>query len=689
MLFSNVFAEYIPQNVAENVAKNFLYENTGKLQNTFIFDEIITKSNLGLELFYVLNYENGFVIVSADDNAPPILGYSTNNRFYGGDLPPQMTSWLQNYARQIYFIIENNILGEQLTKNQWKKYNCKPQNFIATKSSKEVLPLLGTIAWHQNADWNSFCPIDGAGPGGHVYAGCVATAIGQIMKYWEFPSSGTGSHSYTDDLYGEQSADFESTNYNWEAMSNTAATDETAKLLYHIGVALEMDYGINGSSTNTSDGQYILRAYFKYKSSTTYIRKFNYSEAEWADVMKNQLDNNRPILYRGDNDDGSGHAFVLDGYDDNNFFHFNWGWAGSLNGYFLLSSLTPGTHDFSYGQSAVINIEPDFTEPTSLFANVSNQNVVLTWKQPLYWQRYASLYNTSNVNWQGPERAVLYDNEDFNFSYPATITAVSHAFYEHSDHPWPDATFHFSIYSVDGTTLLYESGDLEARHKEEIYHKLSTPIEVNDDFYVAIVPTDESGHPSSYSLAVPIGTTHSYKGSAGSWETYTGSTSDYEFVAGVYIAGSGLLKSNNTKEVVGYMVFRDDIAVSSTLSNSTFNFFDNDLSAGDYTYCVKAVYDDGSSECSDEVNVTVLPAIIDDNSIKISIYPNPATNFVVVNINEPNSYLQIIDITGKVVDSKFLNQNQNIIDVSRLQKGIYMFKIQSNWFQKTYKVPKN
>ena len=686
MLSMIVFAEHVPQNVAQQVAQNFLYENTGEVKANFTLFEVVSDKKSDMKLYYIFNFNNGFIIVSADDNLIPILGYSFENKYTGKDIPPQMVAWMQNYADQISYAIDNNLKAEKSTKNKWTKYKGDIKSIIVNKSAKAVTPLLGTIEWGQGTGWNDDCPVDATGTNGHALVGCVATAIGQVMKYWEYPTNGVGSHSYTHATYGLQSANYGSTTYDWALMSDDVGNAYSAELLYHVGVAVEMDYGPDGSSATTSKGGYILSRYFKYKTGSTYIRKYNYSDTDWENIIKNELDNDRPILYRGDDDDGHGHAFVLDGYDNSGGFHFNWGWTGSYNAYFYLNDLTPGTRDYTFGQSATIRVQPDFTEPTSLTAEINVYDVDVAWEKPLYWQRYTDLTTVSNINWGGPERAVYYDNDDFDFTYPATINAVSHAFYNYSSNPWLDSTFHFKIYAKNGSTLLYESGDIEARHKEEIFHELTTPIEVTDDFYVAVFSVAGDALPSSYSLKVPLGTTHSYSGSSGSWTIYENSTDGYDFIAGVSIAGQGIVKSNNSKAVSGYIVSRDGVPVSSTLSSSTFNYTDNSVPIGSHDYCVTAVYADGSSDCSNSVNVQVVTVKLDESDKQVKFYPNPVTNFIFIDIPNSKSELTVYDLAGRIVLSQELVSPSNKISLSNLEKGIYVFELKSDEYEIVEKI---
>ena len=350
-----------------------------------------------------------------------------------------------------------------------------------------------------------------------------------------------------------------------------------------------------------------------------------------------------------------------------------------------------------------------YNPPQNLQASVTGYDVNLVWEAPESsfepaWQHYAEMDDLTNLNWITPERATLFDDADFDFTYPAQITKVSSGFYEHDSYPWPDATFRFKIYNAAGNSLLYESGDIEAAHLTEIEHELSSPLNVNDNFYVAVVPVDESGHPSSVSVQVASGSTHSYNGSLDDWSIYDDGTDAYEYITGVYIGGvAGKLSYNksekptykyseidyskiekienkgftfkNTKDFIGYKIYRNDIAVSSTLPVSTLSFTDN-VPDGTYTYCVKALYSGGISDCSNEQSVTLDHTDIKNIENDTEIFPNPASDKLNIKFSTSEKYfIQIIDITGKTVLS---DKGENSIlnyDISDFSKGMYFVNI--------------
>ena len=349
ILFSSfVFSASVNIDNAKFLAKDIFSEKEIK--------NVVTLKNSDINLIYAINfYDNSFILISADDRVFPVLGYSDSNNFSLDNLPKQFSDMLDFYKLQIKYVIENNIQANDEVILKWNNFN------INNTSNRNVEPLLNSV-WDQGHSWNDQCPEDNAGPGGNAYAGCVAVAAAMVMKYWEHPQFGTGSHSYNHPDYGEVSANFNTT-YNWNEMNDNQPTDESRKLLYHVGVSCEMQYGPDGSGAWV--GVYEpsvltgLKSYFGYNQNSVFRNKDDYPEQTWIDIVKIELDQGRPLIYKGyTNDYGAGHAFVIDGYNDD-FFHLNWGWSGSYNGNFLITNLSPGGYNFSTWQGAIFQLFPE------------------------------------------------------------------------------------------------------------------------------------------------------------------------------------------------------------------------------------------------------------------------------------------------------------------------------------------
>ena len=368
----SAFAGQIDVNNAKNVAKNFYWEKVtlrkGTTYNNINLSLVSTRSEGNIPVYYVfnVNQDDGFVIIAADDDVYPFLGFAFTGKYMDNiEQPINFIEWMDHSKDQILFVRENGLQADEQISEAWNKYQTKPQ---PTDPILGVNPLLTTI-WDQGIYYNASCPVDNAGPGGHVYAGCVATAMGQVMKYFNYPEQGTGSHSYYCAPYGTQSVNFGATTYNWSSMPNSLYyhNSAVATLLYHCGVSVDMMYSPTGSGAYTSDTRSALINYFSYSSSAQYKQKSSYSTSGWESLLRNELDASRPMIYRGQGT--GGHAFVCDGYQGTNYFHFNWGWSGYANGYFYVSNLNPAGANFTTLQAAVIGIQPSNLAPVANFTS--------------------------------------------------------------------------------------------------------------------------------------------------------------------------------------------------------------------------------------------------------------------------------------------------------------------------------
>ncbi|MBR4486976.1 MAG: thiol protease/hemagglutinin PrtT [Bacteroidales bacterium] len=325
------------------------------------------------DCYYIYNVENGFVIVSADTRVRPILGYSTEGVFNPADVPFGMQELLDSYTDEIEAIVANVAEPDAQLQAQWQAL--MDGSYEPQRGGRSVSALLdnetGINNWQQNNGYNYYCPADASGPGGHCYVGCCALSMGQIIHYWEYPTQGTGSHSYECNHstslngqygdYGTLSVNFGNTTYNYAIMPNNLNSSTPsnqilaiAKLLYHCGVSIEMWYGNQGSMGFHTDIANALETYFGYDECMT-VWKDSYS-GDWANLLKSDLDLGRPIIYCAYASEG-GHEFVCDGYDDSDYFHFNMGWGGVYNGYYAIDNLN-AQYNFSNSHGAVTHIRP-------------------------------------------------------------------------------------------------------------------------------------------------------------------------------------------------------------------------------------------------------------------------------------------------------------------------------------------
>ncbi len=371
LLCGSLHAKPVDANKARQVASAFLNRVNANEGKPFTLTDITSQTPY--TEFYVFTLgETGFILVSADDVAIPILGYSTTSRFVTKDMPENVAAWYEDYEREIRTLKE--VLGSDNEPAPGWEIVENPTDL--PRIDYDVNPLIST-RWNQGNYYNGLCPTIS---GSHAPTGCVATATAQLMKFWNHPATGHGSHSYNHSSAGTLSANFGATTYDWSNMpiSLTASSSNTQKtavatLMYHIGVAVQMNYGSNSSGATTlnypgrfsTSAQTALMKYFKYKSSMTSIRLENYTSARWRALLRAELDAGRPVLYSGRNTDG-GHAFICDGYNNSNQFHFNWGWGGSHDGNFAIGSLNPGvggiggnaSGTYNMDNAALIGVEP-------------------------------------------------------------------------------------------------------------------------------------------------------------------------------------------------------------------------------------------------------------------------------------------------------------------------------------------
>lgn len=323
---------------------------------------------------------NGFVIMSADDVVFPVLAYSTNNPISLTDMPDNVEYWLGDYENQIRWHIEGKHIQSGEVAEAWQhlssltptQLKAMSQNVLQTNTAN-----LLTTTWSQYPHYNAQCPYD-SNSGQNTMTGCVATAMAQIMKYWEHPLRGMGSYSYNDPPYGWQSADFSDTIFDYASMPNKvnsyssqAGKDAVALLMRRCGIAVEMEYGVDGSSAATigegtvgyKSAENAYREYFKYMHTLHSVSLSDYTDNAWVALLKDEINNSRPVHYSaGDEYEGGGHSFICCGYDNTGKLYFNWGWNGNNDGYFTIGQLNPGSDHYNARNKAIIGITPDTTE---------------------------------------------------------------------------------------------------------------------------------------------------------------------------------------------------------------------------------------------------------------------------------------------------------------------------------------
>ena len=357
-----LYAAEVSKSTVSAVAENFYLERFDKnINNGKSAYEIFGLKKYMTTVIYFVNYNNGgWVAISADNAVRPILAYSFVGKYQEGDQPENFKAWIKQYEDQILWSIENKIEASNEITQMWNHYTDENQNNLRNFAvTSQIEPLLVTT-WDQGRYYNEMCPED-SGPGGHCYAGCVPTAMGQICNYFGFPETGVGSYSYDCPPYGNLSADFENSIYNFNSMPVSLNTNniEVAQLLYHLGVSCDLVYGPGGSGMYNHKAAYSLKTFFKYNPSTQYVFRDS-TTMDWDSLIVNHLNRQIPMYYAGWSiPHTEGHAFVCDGHQDSTYYHFNWGWSGSYDGYFYTDNLNPGGNNFNLAQELIINCFPD------------------------------------------------------------------------------------------------------------------------------------------------------------------------------------------------------------------------------------------------------------------------------------------------------------------------------------------
>lgn len=362
LLIGSLQAKPVDVDTAKSLGVKFMKANT-EIKADVAQLTYTAYTEQGEACFYVFAMQpKGFVIVSADDRAKPILGYSTETAF-GDEIPEGLESFFCNYRAGFTDLFASGDLRPDEAIRDWESVAATGK--INNERITRTVPRMLTCTWNQSALYNSRCPEDEEGPDGHVYAGCVATAMSQIMYYWQWPRTGYSAHIYEYWPYGEISASFEDATYRYDLMPNfldwtstEAEIDAVALLQYHAGVSVDMQYSPEGSGAFSQSVPHALTEFFFYDPEMRIDYRDWYQDWEWEDMLRENLDGGMPLYYSASGGDG-GHAFVCDGYDDNDMFHFNWGWQGLDNGYYAINGFYLSHYSFPNGHSAVFGIQPD------------------------------------------------------------------------------------------------------------------------------------------------------------------------------------------------------------------------------------------------------------------------------------------------------------------------------------------
>ncbi len=392
MILGPAMATTVTVATARTVAANF-YQGAVPAASNVSPTLLYTRTEPdGTADFYVFGMapQLGFVIVSADDVARPVIGYSTESNFDLNFSNTGLSDWMTNTATHLRAAVTQHIAANTTIRNEWQAV--KTGIYHPSSRVAAVGPLMRTH-WDQSPNYNADCPFNTTA-NDRAVTGCVATTMAQIMKYWSYPAVGVGSYSYTPPASGNGfaypalSRSFNHA-YNWSAMPNVVNSTnytDVAGLMADCGVSVAMGYDIGSQG---GSGAYVqesevwgsmpcaessFKNHFLYDPTTLRgVNLTSYTVDQWFQMMKAEIQAGRVVQYEGADPTQGGHTWVMDGYDANNLMHMNWGWGGSYDGYFATTNLTAGGANFISREGALIGIQPMY--PYHLNAQVAAAQV--------------------------------------------------------------------------------------------------------------------------------------------------------------------------------------------------------------------------------------------------------------------------------------------------------------------------
>ena len=466
-----------------------------------------TSTFKGNNTYYVFNKSNeeGYLILSADDCMPAVLGVVEGNSFDYDKLPDNRKWWLSQYDVSI------------------SNYSAKGKKYVSSSTAKrDIEPLLGDIQWNQWAPYNLLCPTR---EGKETPTGCVATAMAQVMGMWQWPKRGYGKSEYQwftttgfdeDGNYLDElvtiSRDFTQSKYKWDKIVPVYYGGETeerklaiAQLMYDCGVATNMHYSYNGSGTELPYAVNALVRNFSYDKDIRLEHRKFYDDDVWEDMVYDNLSKGMPLVCSG-RKFFEGHAYVCDGYMAiGNLFHFNWGWGGYDDGYFLLSANDGGMYDeclYNAGQQAIFNMKPS---NTPYVEGSEGEFPLLVYKSCAFYAKDKNLNESKTTDVITRDKYAQVSGGDFELIYPGYVAheyAIGYKFknesdeyiipftylftYEHETQPftniWSDYGFNYEEILKNGKyTVTYVYKDITAGNtewKDAIYQPGVTKSEI-------------------------------------------------------------------------------------------------------------------------------------------------------------------------------------------------------------------
>ncbi len=722
---------------AMSLGVKFMNANTETKSSQAVLSYTAVADN-GQAAFYVFGLQpRGFVIVSADDRMKPILGYSTESNFTA-QLPDGLMTFFDNYKAGFSQMVANDVPRTAEAIADWERLE-KTGRLSASKTDRSVGPLLSSI-WNQTDLYNNMAPEDPSSVfSGHCKSGCVANTMSQIMRYWEWPRTGTGSHGYNANSYygnyGWQEANFGEATYRFDLMpdfldfaSPQYEVDAIALLEYHAGVSVDMGYGPNASGAYSQDVPDAFINYFRY-SPDMYLSTLDYYVLdEWNDMLRANLDAGMPFYYASSGPDGA-HAYVLDGYDEYDMFHLNWGWAGFDNGWYTIDGFYLTFYSFPWSHVALFNLHPVdeyYNAPMAVEEGFIAPYPIPLEGSPLYVDLYiAPVYQTRNGDpiTELDSVVIMRDGEVvMQFDHVST----GHVSYR--DFVDKNGTYYYAVYAVNeaghskvtcdtimvGTTCdlrfeLADSGnngwDLSFIAVLDEDGKVSQRVGLWDGGSATLysnVPSDQTAtffwtydntcysHGSLSEVSYEIYDWNDNLIVASNGYPEVGDITDYEIGCitdcravseldgrykwydadefGVELTWEW---AGNVTDFHDFAIYRNDSCVAIITDSEVQEFFDAANEVGMTAYSVVVNYSKFNGETcqSDPVSVNIEVTVIGEDVVKASLYPNPASDHF--KVESQVKEIKVFDALGQMVYEGQTNE----VEVRNWNNGVYFVRI--------------
>lgn len=410
--FQTVARHLTPEEVLTRYKQSENNLKTRSTDNYTLINKIEDENSKLPNLYIFSNTEGEKVILSASDKTPVLLGYFDGDQM-SDTMPMVVKKWLQEYSNQIEFLESNG--------------NNDTFSLKSTTGSQPINKLL-TTKWDQYFPYNAHCPeVNGK----NCLTGCVATAFAQVMNYHKWPKNGKGEKTYYDWKNNNTlSINFSEIEFDWDNLidiydvnSPEESINAVAELMKSTGYSVGTAYGLSSSTSAIFSIPYAAENYFSYSDKILYLTRDYFPAAKWEEIILDQLNKGLPVIYQGRNQMGSitdAHCFVCDGFDGKGYYHFNWGWGGRYDGFFLLSAISPGgegifDHNYNYEQSCLINLYPESSTYEDMIICRGNSFKCIETDNSFYLQSYYGITNESIPNLKFGVQLYSEEKNEYDF----------------------------------------------------------------------------------------------------------------------------------------------------------------------------------------------------------------------------------------------------------------------------------